>query len=290
MLGWEKTAALRAGKWKLVMNQVESTCPQAANISGNPGRCLNRGTGWMELVQDATTGAFTSRSYEKPSDAQTCDSRTCLFDLHADPQERIDVSAQNPAVLARLLARIQEYNATLIPNVVQPFDMRACPIHFKSDAWTPWLSSTPPLPPAPPYVPPGLNSSTKLGQVNGSYVVNGWVCDAKFPDGGLSPSTVLIHISPPLASRAPHTQNATQTLATIVADTRRVGLNTTHDVCPNQLHGFTWTLDPIKLKLDPEIEYRVDLSAVRAPAAGGKLQEMQGAPYCVKAGHVLAAC
>ena len=39
---WEKTAALRMGKWKVVVNQVESPCPQSANITANPGRCLNR--------------------------------------------------------------------------------------------------------------------------------------------------------------------------------------------------------------------------------------------------------
>ena len=119
-------------------------------------------------------------------------------------------------------------------------------------------------------------------------MVDGWVCDAKFPDGGLSPSTVIIRISPPLTP--PATPNATQTLATFVADTQRIGLNTTHDVCPNQLHGFTWTLDPTKLKLDPETEYRLDLSAVRAPAVGGKPQEMGRAPYCFRAGKLLEAC
>jgi hypothetical protein len=266
-----------------VVNQIESACPAAANISANPGRCLNRATGWVKLVED-TSGAFTSRSYEKPSDIQTCDSRTCLFDLHSDPTERTDVSAQNPDVVAKLMARIQEYNRTLVPNVVQPFDMNSCPVNFATDAWTPWLNSTPPLPPAPPYTPPGLNSSTKLTTAKGQLSASGWVCDGKLLDHGYSPTTVIIRISPPLVAN-----NGSQILATIVANVKREGLNTTHDVCPNQLHGFTWTFDPTKM--DPATKYKLDFNAVRAPAAGGKEQEMEGgAPYCVKNGKVLAKC
>jgi hypothetical protein len=61
------------------------------------------------------TGLWASRSFEKPAPDQTCDGgHACLFDLEADPTERVDVSAQHPDVVKELLARIREYNVSQV--------------------------------------------------------------------------------------------------------------------------------------------------------------------------------
>ena len=77
--GWEKTAALRSGDWKVVWHQVEAPCHGSmANASGQ--NCLHRATGWVKLEQDAK-GDFDCRSYEMPTAEQSCDETPCLFDL-----------------------------------------------------------------------------------------------------------------------------------------------------------------------------------------------------------------
>ena len=197
------------------------------------------------------------------------------------------MAADNPDVLARLLARLAEYNQTLIPNIVQPFDTNSCPQHFASDAWTPWLNSTPPLPPAPPAPPhPGLNSSveksTKWAREGRGLLTGGWCCDGEWADGGHNASTIVVRVEPLPPNRHD------PVLASFRADLARAGLNTTHDVCPNQQHGFQWVLDVAKIGLSPTIKYKILFNAIRAPEAGGKEQALHNSPQCVHDGKGVA--
>ena len=114
-------------------------------------------TGWVQLHQDAA-GKWAFRSYEMPLEEETCENTTCLFNLRQDPFERNNVAAAHPDIVARLMARIDEYNRTLVPNQNQPFDLASCPENFPTHMWTPWLNSTPPLPgPHPPGPLPGTS-------------------------------------------------------------------------------------------------------------------------------------
>jgi len=126
-------AAIRIGKWKLVKNQRESSCPNASNISGQIEKCGGSATGWVKIVGD---GDF--RSYKKPTPAQSCEIKTCLFDLDSDPTETTDLSAKFPDVVSRLDTALQVYNVTQIPNQKVPFDQAACPQNFNPPAWMPW--------------------------------------------------------------------------------------------------------------------------------------------------------
>jgi len=139
------TAALRMGDWKVVLRQKESNCP-ASMQNASAQKFLKTASGWVQLHKDKRTGLWASRSFEKPTLSQSCDDRTCLFNLKEDPYERNDVSAAHPGVLAKLLARINDYNKTLIPNQKWPFDDKSCPSNFPLNAWTPWLNNTPPVP------------------------------------------------------------------------------------------------------------------------------------------------
>jgi len=58
--------------------------------------------------KDIASGKWATRSLEQPVVNQTCDDRLCLFNLRTDPFERNDVAALNPAVVAKLVARIGE--------------------------------------------------------------------------------------------------------------------------------------------------------------------------------------
>ena len=70
-------------------------------------------------------------------------------------QELREVSKENPRVVATLMARLQSFNATSIPQESPPIDPRSSPARF-NDTWTPWLGDSdpaecarPPLPPPP---------------------------------------------------------------------------------------------------------------------------------------------
>jgi len=150
----DMTAALRSGDWKVVMHQKESVVKESmVNATGQ--NFLHTASGWVELKKDAGTGKWASRSYEKPTPEQSCYDRVCLFNLKTDPTERVDVSDANPDIVAKLLARIEEYNRTGIPNQKWPFDAKSCPKNFPTNAWTPWLNATPPIPTPKPNVAEG---------------------------------------------------------------------------------------------------------------------------------------
>ena len=81
---------------------------------------------------------------------------TLLFDIEADPLEEHDVATANPAVVQQLLARLQEFNASNIPQDNSAMDPASSPRRFHN-VWTPWRGNPdpracdwPPLPPPPP--------------------------------------------------------------------------------------------------------------------------------------------
>ena len=84
---------------------------------------------------------------------------TFLFDLDNDPHEHHDLASANPETVAALMAKLQAFNATKVPQDNPPVDPRSSPTHFNSSGeptWTPWLGdpdptkcATPPPPPPP---------------------------------------------------------------------------------------------------------------------------------------------
>jgi arylsulfatase B len=66
-----------------------------------------------------------------------------LFDVVEDMEERHDVAAQHPDVVADLLARLQAWNATRIPQSNSPTDPRSDPKHW-GGVWTPWVGNPDP--------------------------------------------------------------------------------------------------------------------------------------------------
>lgn len=235
--GWELTAALRMGDWKIVANQKEASCPPSINISGQT--CLKEATGWVQLHQDGT-GHWSTRSYVKPEGTQVCNESVCLFNLITDPLEQRNTAEENPDVVARLLARINEYNATRIPNQKQPFDLRSCPLNFPTGYWTPWLNSTPPLPGPRPPGPRAFNSSVGSLQImekNASAQLEGWCCDPLVAHtgepNGTDPSTVRFSVGP-------RNTGPFSVIGTAVANHPRARLMQ-EGLCPNLNHGFVFS-------------------------------------------------
>ena len=55
---------------------------------------------------------------------------TWLFDVVADPTETANKAASNPAIVKRLMERLQSFNATNIPQDSPGIDPRSSPSHF----------------------------------------------------------------------------------------------------------------------------------------------------------------
>ncbi|KAF4518271.1 hypothetical protein B566_EDAN005839 [Ephemera danica] len=65
-------------------------------------------------------------------------SKPCLFDLEKDYCENVDVAAENPEVVARLLEAIARHSKTVVPNRAKPADPRANPA-LHGGFYVPWL-------------------------------------------------------------------------------------------------------------------------------------------------------
>ena len=74
-----------------------------------------------------------------PADSPLLAGGTFLFDVVADPTEQHDLSAALPEVVASLLAALQAFNATGIPqsNSGVPVDPASNPSRY-GGVWTPW--------------------------------------------------------------------------------------------------------------------------------------------------------
>ncbi|XP_076851943.1 arylsulfatase I [Brachyhypopomus gauderio] len=110
-------AALRVGHWKLLTGNVgdgDWFPPQM--FPGEPQR-------WKDM--------------EKRQDQRG--KSVWLFNISADPYERMDLADARPEVVKLLLSRIAEYNRTAVPAQNPPDDPMADP-QLHGGVWTPWLT------------------------------------------------------------------------------------------------------------------------------------------------------
>ena len=61
-----------------------------------------------------------------------------LFNVTADPTERLDISHKYPDIVRRLRERIREHQKTAVPPGIVPEDVMALVVAMKNKAWSPW--------------------------------------------------------------------------------------------------------------------------------------------------------
>lgn len=78
---------------------------------------------------------------------ESCNSQVhpCLFHIPSDPCEYRNLATVFPAHLDILRAKLDIYNATVVPPRNKPWDPNANP-KFWEYTWTNWLDYSPPLP------------------------------------------------------------------------------------------------------------------------------------------------
>jgi hypothetical protein len=122
-----------------------------------------------------------------PNSSYITESRVQLFDVYADPNERNDLSQQQPAVRRQLLERLQFYVNKSIPQDHGTKDNRSDPANF-GGVWTPWEGDPDPAhcahPPVPPHPPCGGDGEIGDGSLlllpehPGMCTASGW-CSGK---------------------------------------------------------------------------------------------------------------
>ncbi|XP_043917545.1 arylsulfatase J [Protopterus annectens] len=108
-------AAIRVGPWKL--------------LTGNPGY-----SDWVP--PQAFTSVALSRWHSERVSLDIGQS-VWLFNITADPYERIDLSSKYPKVVKQLLKKLAQYNKTAVPVRYPPRDPRSNP-RLNGGVWGPW--------------------------------------------------------------------------------------------------------------------------------------------------------
>ncbi|XP_070774971.1 arylsulfatase I-like isoform X6 [Enoplosus armatus] len=114
-------AAIRVGDWKLLTGDPghgDWVPPQVLPTLPGP---------WWNLERAALT-LHKSSTHKN----------VWLFNITADPCERLDLADQRPDVVQQLMARLAYYNQTAVPVYFPPDDPRANPSRH-SGAWVPWV-------------------------------------------------------------------------------------------------------------------------------------------------------
>uniref|UniRef100_A0A8C9DIH6 Arylsulfatase family member J n=1 Tax=Prolemur simus TaxID=1328070 RepID=A0A8C9DIH6_PROSS len=108
-------SAIRERHWKL--------------LTGNPGY-----GDWVPPQAFSNLGPSRWHSERVPLSAGKS---VWLFNITADPYERVDLSHRYPGVVKRLLRRISRFNRTAVPVRYPPGDPRSNP-RLRGGAWGPW--------------------------------------------------------------------------------------------------------------------------------------------------------
>eukprot|EP00041_Stephanoeca_diplocostata_P031143 m.963668 g.963668 ORF g.963668 m.963668 type:complete len:731 (+) comp23897_c0_seq6:130-2322(+) len=265
------TSALRMGRWKLIHghpavwqkpNESAATCTPRSGAAKNAAQptavpvitaatstpwCPNgwvpppRVPGAYEFPQpppDAGADCVVGKPCTLPDNSPLLVGTTMLFDVVADPFEHNDVARSNPTVVAQLLARLREFNASHCAGApclpVVSDGPRGTPTRGN---WLPWRGDPNPAVcdtnvSSSPTPETGLHSSLQINKFSSlappSLPVVGWCWDGHWSSGGVSAMTVQILVDDTLIVQ----QRANVSRAGLPAKTG----------APNTEHGFAYTL------------------------------------------------
>ncbi|KAM3671845.1 arylsulfatase J [Ammospiza maritima maritima] len=109
-------SAIRVNHWKLLTGNpgYSDWVPPQAFSNAGPNRWHNERVSW------------------------SAGKTVWLFNITADPYERVDLSARHPEVVKQLLRRLSQFNKTAVPVRYPPKDPRSNP-KLNGGVWGPWF-------------------------------------------------------------------------------------------------------------------------------------------------------
>ncbi|XP_058886962.1 arylsulfatase J-like [Acipenser ruthenus] len=108
-------AAIRVGDWKL--------------LTGVPG--------YSDWVPPQTFSGLMTNRWHKERVSWGLGKSVWLFNITADPYERVDLSRRYPHIIKQLLLKLALYNKTAVPVRYPPKDTRSNP-QLNGGVWGPW--------------------------------------------------------------------------------------------------------------------------------------------------------
>jgi hypothetical protein len=79
------------------------------------------------------------------ADKAPCDpaatANPCLFDLAVDPCETNNLAYRHPEVLQEMLDLVSKYEATLVPQLNKPVDVKGSDPRKFNNTWSPWVDT-----------------------------------------------------------------------------------------------------------------------------------------------------
>jgi arylsulfatase B len=213
-------------------------------------------------------GACTSTPCRLPSSSPLLAGGVFLFDVVNDPYEQHELSAQEPAIAARLLAMLQAFNATGIPQAHSAQDPASNPSNFDG-VWTPWRGNPTPsvcdpnttVAPTEP-VDSNFDGATFAGAASS---LAGWAWSPSAAGGGVAPLSVSFVIDGHAAGSQ-------------VANVPRPPAFMNKTGAPNVEHGFEW---PVPEPYKSNITAGSHTLRVFVTAPDGTSVEARRSPYCI---------
>jgi hypothetical protein len=65
----------------------------------------------------------------------------CLFDLAVDPCEKNNLASSHPETLQEMLDLVSKYEATLVPQLNKPADVKGSDPRKHNSTWSPWVDT-----------------------------------------------------------------------------------------------------------------------------------------------------
>ena len=206
-------------------------------------------------------GACATTPCRLPGSSPLLAGGTFLYDVVNDMTEEHDLAAEQPALVAQILARLQAINATNVPQSNSPIDPASDPSKF-GGVWTPWRGDPRPEVCDPnTTVPPGLwdvrsnfdGAVFQGGAANAT--LQGWAWCPQAAGGGTAPLNVSFVVDG-------------AALGWVVAVLPRPGLPKTG--CPNTEHGYAFALPPGALAGGARHEVRVLVETPGGPVESAR--------------------
>ena len=209
-----------------------NTSPINVTVATAPPFCP---TGWVALDESVRAppehagpgGACAATPCRLPGSSPLLAGGTFLYDVVNDMTEEHDLAAEQPALVAQILARLQAINATNVPQSNSPIDPASDPSRF-GGVWTPWRGDPRPevcdpnttAPPGAWDVRSNFDGAFFLGGAANNATLQGWAWCPQAAGGGTAPLNVSFvvdgaawheYVHPtPSASRRQHGRRCAQ--------------------------------------------------------------------------------